>query len=159
MLQPPCASGPDGGGGGGSGGGGSGGGGGSSGGLSVDLLVPAAGLLAAALLVGPLVGGTTFSIGLAVVATGVAAVTGVLDKISKTFALSLPSAAGAVVAGTFGLLLVPIFLKLVLVLAAGFTLFSFLFGAGFTSAFSPTDSVEAKDAIIDVTDDARTVDD
>ena len=127
---------------------------GGGGGAVQNLLLPAAGLLTVAVLGGPLIGGATVSLGLALLMVGGAALTGVLDRIAAVFGVTPVEAAGMVAVGTVGVLLVPFLFKFALAGAAIAAVFSFLASQ---TKFSTEESIDAKDAIIDV--DVTTIDD
>jgi hypothetical protein len=97
--------------------------------LVSDLALPV-GALALLLIAGPFFGGATAIFGLPIIVTAAAAVFGTLDFIAGLFGTTPLVAAGIVASSTFGILLIPAFLKFGFIAFAGYFVANLLFGGG-----------------------------
>lgn len=113
-----------------------------------SLVLPAVGGIALAAFAVPYLGS---SLGFVVIVTAIAAVTGILDEVSKTLGTTLPASAGIVSLGALGILLIPAFLKIAVAGGIGFLVFNFF--VGLFANKGDTDSmqeVDPRDVTIDV---------
>lgn len=117
-------------------------------------------------------GGASAVLGLPLVVTALAAALGFLDPIAAVLGTSPLVAAGVVASSTFGILLIPAFLKFGLFAFAGLFVANLVFGGisglsggdssssgggGFMNSSPREPEIDARTAIIDV--DAETIDD
>ena len=141
----------------------------------LDLALPAAGVFAIVLFLGPFLGSATAIFGLPLAVTAIAAVLGFLNPLAALLGTSPLVAAGVVAGSTFGILLIPAFLKFGLFAFAGLFVANLVFGGiaslsgkdvdsnvgggggGFANSRTREPEIDARNAIIDV--EAKTIDD
>jgi hypothetical protein len=115
-----------------------------------QFVLPAVAAFTVLSLISPIGGITTYA-GVVLVLTAVAALTGLLDSLSRALGTTVTTTAGVIATSALGVLLIPTLLKVAVFAAGGFFVYNILFGGGQGSdGNGSADDIDARDITIDV---------